>query len=542
MAKSKDSKVKLSVSVLRVYYPPDSTDDNDAMVALQIEQTVPSEWSATKLVPLNKCIFTELKRVVPALPPLDKKSAYIFDVDLNVQVHAAINDPAKRGLFLNHQGAFRAPDGNLCFLRGNEVIGECPAFIVANEYQGIQLQRRRASPDQLLQALLEASPLVLLTVCFVVLASVRSLVYSAGIDLQAVLYVVGVTSIGKSYLVRRLCLPYTIHGQQIGIVQAISTSAAAKDACAFLGNAPFVVDDLCESTGTGTVHKRKELVADLIRFGADHVPQIKKAGIGNESRLCEAGLIFTGEFALDAASDINRCVFVPINERLNIPNTLDNAAIGDLIYIFSQWLIDHDQKFIGSLKCKIACAEDNVHDSRVSKSFAILRCVCMAIGLALVGEFSDQEILNKLEVRFDMARQISLDYQDKMLAEISRKVKKANILYLILGGLEKGYFKLAKETNDRNKAAERLSDNKVDGIFYKGQFLAKPTQLKYFLNQQDGYQDYSYHAIVKELMQIGALRIQSNGQHSSYTVQISKDAPYTYALRLKALKDEAKIL
>ena len=542
MAKSKEAMIKLSASIQRVYYPPDSTDDNEAMLALQIKQTVPSEWSVTKLVPLNKCNYAELKRIVPAFPPLDKKSAYSFDVDLNAQVHAAISGPTKRGLFLNQQGAFHTPNGNLCFLRGNEVIGECPDFIVAEEYQDVQLQRRRASPNELLQALLEASPLVLLTICFVLLASVRSLIYSVGIDLQAVLYVVGVTSIGKSYLVRRLCLPYTIHGQRIGIVQAISTSAAAKDACAFFGNAPFVVDDLCESTGAGTVRKRRELVADLIRFGADHVPQIKKAGAENESRLCEAGLIFTGEFALEAASDINRCVFIPITERLHIPDMLDNAAVGDLIYLFSRWIISHEAVFLDTLKSMETRAKDDMPNSRVCKSFTVLRCVCMALGLALAGEFADPDIPKKLLERFDLSRGISLEYQEKMLTEISRKVKKANIPYLILGGLEGGSFKLAKETDDRNKAVERLNDSKSDGIIYKGQLLLRPAQLRYFLNHQDGYQNYSYQAIVKELMQIGALRIQSNGQHSDYTKQISKDAPSTYALRLKVLEDEAKLL
>ena len=512
-------------------------ENEPAMLKLRISSSIhgwtnplvlsPSQLTAKVLQ--NKCSFLRFS---------DRQAKADFEEMLPNELFQGLRDGTiARGYYFTKTGATQLPDGSLCFVRGLEVVGNCThPYLVAPELNGIRLLGLGTSLQPLIPLLLSVPKQALLVLAYVILASIRSLVLEAGIDLQATLYIVGGQGLGKTTLATRLAGIYehTKYHSKIGVIQAGSTTAAAESLMLALRDQPMVVDDLCLSAGKETERKRRELGANLVRQGAGNIPIIKRSGKKVSENPCEAGLILTAEFSLQNLSDLTRCLIVPVNQKLDLPDSLTPELIGEAVRQFSNSFASHCDDEISCFKSVLSeQTEDSEMDIRMVKNY---KCLCAAFAafvrfLPNLGATDD--ICSCLIKRMDSAVAKAKCEHMAMVQRLKENIPIGNISFLILDGLKKGAFDLAKKV-------EKLE--KHGGIIWKDDLCLRPEELIRFVRFQSGYQSWSRNKITRFLKDIGALVLQED---DSDTIHLQKSTPEiyiprVYRIRINVLKETAK--
>lgn len=248
------------------------------------------------------------------------------------------------GLFLEQFGFNQLSDGSWCTLLGRELVG-CPLpFTCSPTLPEIELlpSPNLTQPD-CIGILRQCPGKVLLSLAFLMLTSIRSLLSTWEIPFQGVLFLTGRQGIGKTTLAERLFLVYrNIDDKRpAGIVQASSTNASRLGLLDQFRDMPLVVDDLCLSTSKTEERKRRETGAQLVRVGSGDMPITKRVGNQTVSRFCQASVILTAEYDFSAASDITRCVMLPLKEHLSLPEGLSPAFCAFLLRQFTLWSVKH---------------------------------------------------------------------------------------------------------------------------------------------------------------------------------------------------------
>ena len=296
-----------------------------------------------------------------------------------------ILDESREGFsyYLDRPGAVRFPDGHVCFIRGSELIGVCNRpILIAPELNDIRLLGT-AQTDPLLQLpplLLQSPPQVLLVLAFVVFSSIRSVLVESGLDPQAVLYIVGKQGLGKTTLAQRMAGIYERSGRPVGVIQAGATHAAVNTAMVSLRDQAVVIDDLCLSASRDTARRRIDLASKLIRQGTGTIPISKMEGNKSVELPCESSLIFTAEFTLENLSDLSRCIIVPVQKQLNIPDELTPMLIGDAIRFYSKWFCDH-------LEQELTHFQQAVHNRKISDILRLFQRSAAGIEKACAAAF-----------------------------------------------------------------------------------------------------------------------------------------------------------
>ncbi len=166
---------------------------------------------------------------------------------------------------------------------------------------------------------------------------------------------------------------YDAEGDHDLFFEAGSTIAAIRDQMAQARDLPLVVDDLCKSSNKTTERQRKELGAQLVREGANSAPIIKKMpGEKIKKQKCAASVILTAEVELENASDITRCIFVNIDQTLNLPADLTANLVSGAIEIYIKWFLEHQQEAKTKLEMRLECGIPENINKRIANNLLVI--------------------------------------------------------------------------------------------------------------------------------------------------------------------------
>lgn len=153
-------------------------------------------------LPIQQVNTAGIHRICPLLNLHDAKTrAALNEKLLSSLLHGLESGGILKGYFFDRPGSVVFPDGHVSFLRGGELLGACHRpYLIAPEFRDIRL-REYPHPEamsRLLSLLPQAPRQILLLFAFVLLASIRSLLVGAGIEFQAVAYIVGKQGLFKA--------------------------------------------------------------------------------------------------------------------------------------------------------------------------------------------------------------------------------------------------------------------------------------------------------------------------------------------------------
>lgn len=520
------------LDIRTAYYPLSAKMDQ---LPVFIEMIVTIEgWTDTILLPIKQFNLKGITKKCPLLHFRSKKSYPSFDEVLTSNFIQGLNHgKIQRGYYLENSGSIIFPDGHVCFLRGSELIGSCNRpYMLTPEIDSIELMGKDTSLSQFLPLLLSSPPQVLLVFSYVVLSSIRSLLVENGIDLQAVLYIVGGQGLGKTTLATRVAGIYKKDGKQTGIIQAGSTLAAVNTILLHSRDQPVLVDDLCLSASKDTARKRIDLASLLIRQCTSTLSITKKSGNATVEYPCGAGLIMTAEFHLENLSDLTRCLIVPIYNPLNIPDEITPDLIGAAIRYYSHWFIDHSYEEIAHFHEAIKAQDDSATEARMFTNYTCLRSAFLSFIRSLNNLNScSHQMISQILRMMDSALSDAQQCHQNMIMNIKRKFPVGNLAYCIYQGYLNNAFDLCEKPH-------RLKDH--EGMIKKNDLCLRPEKLIQFVRNQSGYQEWKAIQITRELKDIGALVIEETGSSTVHIGQKKDHAPRVYRIRLNVLKEHAE--
>jgi hypothetical protein len=371
---------------------------------------------------------------------------------------------------------------------------------------------------------------VLLAIVFLIVTLVRSWVKQTRADYQAILYIVGGQGFGKTTLAHLLTDWHKdADGDADLFFEAGSTIAAIREQMAQARDLPLVVDDLCKSSSKTTERQRKELGAQLVREGANSAPIIKKLPGGRMSKQkCSASIVLTAEFELENASDITRCIFVNIDQPLDLPAELTSGLVESAAETCIKWFLNHQQESKAELEARLKCEIPKNTNKRIANNLLVIGFGFLILKKAADTAGTSEEMLQSLSELFTKSLTDSLSYTNNILIALDSHRKQGNVAAVLLEGLHQCAFSLTKKV-------EKL--NKHEGVIWKGDLCIKKEPLERFIRIQNRYQNYTISKIVQELKDIGALVLQEEG---TAQVKIKKGLPRVYRIRIGILESEAK--
>lgn len=512
----------------------DQTPRNDP-IAFQLRVASYDQKSSRKhLFSLRKFSARELLDCEPLLQTRLKcsiKDLTNHILSLVAQQHQS-GGPQTRGVLLEQTGFTQLSNNSWCALLGRELIG-CPfPFACAPSVPDIELlPNPDISQEDCVRILLHCPGEVLLGLSFLMLTSVRSLLNAWDIPFQGVLFLTGRQGMGKTTLAKQLFLVYRHLEEKtpVGIVQASSTNASQLTLLQNFRDIPLVVDDLCLSTSKSEERKRQKTGAQLIRIGSSPIPTTKQVGNQTVNMSCQAGVVLTAEYAFSSASDITRCIMLPLEEQLTLPEGLSPSFCAFLLRQFTLWVVENAERLKQTLLCFPQLdSQMPEFPTRMSKNYLCLRVVFQQFLVSLNTSHTD---IGTLTDRLRMQIENSLEYQLHLLNNLRSTKKQCNLSAILCTG-KKEYFSLAKSLDDLDKH---------DGIIWKGDLCLRKIPLVSYVQRYPGYHDYTIRQIVQELCRMDALATQGD----DYTVSLGKKknqkkAPRLYRIRMKILKKTAR--
>lgn len=530
-----------NITVEKAWYRPGASfRAMPSYLTIKITDASSRQWEQRINLPLQGFTAVRLKQECPFLR-ISGKRADLDELDYQwmAQLQARLTaGTVEQGYYLEHSGMVRLPDGSIHFLAGVEMIPDNTgrAYLCPPELHNMRLMGDGSTGWERMEwALSQAPKPALLTLAYVLLTSVRSMVLERGIDYQAVLYIVGGQGLGKTTLARRTAAIYQgSQGEVAGLVQAGSSMAGMESMLVSCRDQPVIVDDLCRSAGRETARQRREVGAKLIRIGSGELPIVKKLGQQTKETKCRAGVILTAEFPLENASDLSRCILVTVRKRLNLSDAWKPTLIGDMVRCFLFWFSSHHQDALRQLSADLKAEKLQALEPRIRTNYSCLRWAFQCLLCSLADQGMDPASSYKLGQRMDKAIDQALTRYWEEKEKLELTIRRGNLSYCILEGYRHKAFRLTKK-------AENLKNH--DGILWKGDLCLRQKTLLAYIRRQPGYQGYTQNRLSMELADLSALVLQ---EENSYTVHIAKSdqgqVPRVYRIKLAVLKKTAQKL
>ena len=516
-------------SIKRLYFQNPQTDTEPAVIEMHID-CVNGLSKDIWIVP-GELNYNGVRKQYPLVSCSGTKEKHLFNEYLGELLRSATlwsEEQSPRGIYFTRNGWNRLPDGNMVYIYGNMVVGGCgrPYYLTTGLPPLVCDGMPKALPE-LLHALEASSPVVSAMVAVVALFMLRSPILESGIPLQATAYLYGRQGVGKTTLAQRVAA--FVHpvstSRAINFTDAGSTLASLREAMVSLRDLPLIVDDLCLSAGKATERRRTELAAQLLRESANgaHITKMN-SDHSRRSMDCAAGVILTAEFALENASDITRCLFLPIRKQPKIVEAITPELVRTAMIELALWFTKEHETALSKLKHNIAAGRNKDAEMpprmRTGYDAMIWAFEC----LLHAGGMDNSPVRCKLEKAINCGISLQLE----LLKTVQQRQPVGNLAYILYTGFQENVFKLAKNL-------DKLKKN--DGLLRERDLCLRANPLMRFVRAQPGYQTYHTNKIVHELYDMGALVVQED---STYQVHLDKKSPRVYRIRLDVLEKCAK--
>lgn len=525
------SKLAYLAQMTHGYWAPTADPLSSEPDFVGIEMVYASGATYTAVLPPDKLNDHHLCNALPQLRSVGNRSHIINDLN-HQYVRNLTAGTLQHGIYFSAPGFHRLPDGVGVYLWGNCVLGNCNfPYYKENSEQHIPHSAPIANPLQHLMGLLAfAAPQVLLAIVFLLTTLNRSWIKTITPSGQAVLNIVGGQGLGKTTLAKRLTdWIQDSDGAPALLFSAGSTPSAIRDAMIDARDLPMVIDDLCLAASPQLQRKYRDLGAQFVREGANDASIVKKLPGGKSlKQKCNAGIILTAEFALENASDITRCIFVNVDKPLKLPSSISSELVGAACEEFIRWFLAHESLARDVLTSALCKEPDPQFHQRIWNNFTVLNSMFELLLHAASDAGISAEASQGIRMRYNQAINDSLGYQNELLKQLDRQMKKANLAAILLQAYEQDAFHLTSRI-------EKLE--KRDGIIWRNDLCLRREPLERLIRAQDGYGNHTISRIVQELKDIGALVIQESGTAQVY---LKKNFPRVYRVRLNVLRHYAK--
>lgn len=437
-----------------------------------------------------------------------------------------------QGLYLEQNGIL-SYNGRWFANYGNHILGNPSALTMNRTDVTIDMPpTSRGAFDTLMGILMDADPKILVALTYLAVTMLRSQVRAMGNQWQAVLMIVGKQGFGKTTLAR-LLVDWIVDAQTAMcpcFFSAGSTPAGLQEAMTNMRDLPVVVDDLCLSASPRLQQKYKDTGAQLVREGtAGSLITKKVSPTETRTMLCEAGLIFTAEFALENPSDITRCLYLNLDKPLHLPPSLTSETIGaGMLRFVELFLLYYRDTWLSMLQKRLQIPPKSIVHPRIWNNLQVVQWGWDCLTYAAKRDGFSAIYMETISEGFYDALNASIRYQDALLRQVERRRKKGNLAEILLNGLQNGAFDLAKKL-------KKLEE--CDGMIWKKDLCLFRDALERYVRQQDGYAAYTIKQITRELQDIGALVVQESG---TLQVKLKSGYPRVYRIRIEALEAARK--
>jgi len=307
---------------------------------------------------------------IPGCVYLKKSAKQEIIKQIRLNVGTMLQQSAQIGRLYTQSGWYEHAAEKV-YVAGTEIISRTEISLPNNALIANNVAQLRLASDKTLSASQAVEALIreinvymryaIPTYAYSLYAMFRSLWSEAALPTACVLNLVGTQGYGKTTLARNYCALYdNSSGQIADFFDAQSTPASMRRALADARDRVVVVDDLCRSSSTREVQKRRDLAASLIRNAANETPVAKLCGKTTATSTCSSGLVLTGEIPLQVPSDITRCLIINVDQPLRNgnPNVRTFTATATAHYI--QWLCAHFPEELEHLKAayRVFCDHD----------------------------------------------------------------------------------------------------------------------------------------------------------------------------------------
>ena len=218
---------------------------------------------------------------------------------------------------------------------------------------------------------------------------------------------------------------------------------------------------------------------------------------GMISQCCRAGVVFTGEISLTAASDLTRMIEVPLLSPMTGGQASDRADAAVTFRAWMTWLLPHLDDELESLKNLLAQLQGG-EDARLQTTHILLSWV-----VELFYRFAMKVGITDLEY-YESSLQAAKRVFDELLKLQARQVRliqteapRGNFSFYILNAYRSNLFLVA--------ASRKHMVHEDDCIVERGALCIRPETLLTYLCSQNCFSTLTKHQLGKSLRQEGVL-------------------------------------
>ena len=459
---------------------------------------------------------------------------------------SGIPAPVPFGTLLSETGLHTLPNGTACAVVGDRIVGAGSSNILLYgypEHLSVLTDNVPHPLYRLFRILQNQPPVVTLAVSLAFYSVIRSFILESGGDFQGVGYILGPSAVGKTVLAKRV-FGFVVdkdssHSRPAYIFESGASESSLLDAMVSARDFPVVLDDIAISASRASQQKRVDLAANIIREGANASKISKMAP--NRKRVdleCVATVVITAELPIQAMSELNRCILIPVRKPLNLPDELTPSLMGASILSFLQYFTamhtaESMRSLPNNLESIIPSKLSAGLDKRVQKNFNILMHVLEIVLSAAGVDGLEQSLCSSIRSLFKEGINESIRAYWEYRQQIEAMIPKGNLAWVIYQGYTNDSFRLIKV-----KKPKKLDDLPAcDGVLFKDCLCLYPNALMVYVQRQDGYRNYTRKQLGKELAVLGVLHLH---EEDGYTVKVREHLSRVYMLDLKLLKKAAK--
>lgn len=527
-----------AVSIVRVYFRHDDIERGiPAYVeaCVQVHPCKPAHWN----VPVADFNAHQLQADFPTCVCYGKGGVKKMTNRLKETLAEFLAQPMtdeNSGICFAQTGLHRLRDGTVCFVAGNEVLGHSPPYLLVGTPCCLQWAAEEPADDAGVTRWLrrmKASPVLMTIFIFTLISAIQTEITKLGIPFQAVLYLYGRAGCGKTTAVRRAGCVYngTDSKSPVGFFEAGSSAASIREALSDYRGSCVVVDDLCLTSSSKLKRQRIDLASEILYEAANKSPVSKKWNGSRSELTCTAGLILTAEFILEAESELNRCILLPV-KRQSGGSEEDRSLASCAFRRYIMWITEHINEELTDLRILyrnfLNAPDRDRTEERIATNYFVLNWMFSSFQrfIKSCGLLSEREQTSLAAVWESMWRMLKQN-QLHQLKRAKRNVPKKDLFNVIIDLVDK---KL-----DMKKDIKKLK--RCDGIYYKKDICIRPTALLKALNQVNGYRQWTQTELSRQLAKEDILHMQGN---NGYTVVLQKKSPRVYRIRVDKLIEAAK--